>query len=513
VYQELNAVVMPNGSFQMEWTNVGEKINRSQHLLQQEIFKRFVSDSESAFLFLGFCDRTIPLSPSLDYLKNFAGLFVNRLRLTPNLEVQRHRVEIKIGEQELEKFLGNAPLMTGSEYLSSDLLESLWQRINTAFQREIKNYHATVEDFMKSYSSDVHLVGRIFFHLVESKKEDYPFAFLATYSTGVNKQGASKHIPLKYALQEFGSDSEKLLDLLSTVNIAAKESPLISGLIESGELFHPLSWSAKEALTFLKEIPLYERSGIICRIPNWWKSAAPGLKLHVRVGDVQPSHLGMDALLSFDAGLLLGDAFISEEEARRLLQASEGLAFIKNRWVAVDPEKLKQTLAAYERARKMIEEGDFSLRDAMRMQLNPESALNLPEHAGEVEISNGKWLESVILKLRNPEMIVSAEPGGTFRAELRPYQQKGVNWLCFLDSLQFGICLADDMGLGKTIQILALLNILKKRSLKWASLLIIPASLISNWLHEIKRFTPDIKFFIAHPEGNTEKKEGTFRYR
>ena len=153
----------------------------------------------------------------------------------------------------------------------------------------------------------------------------------------------------------------------------------------------------------------------------------------------------------------------------------------------------------------MIEEGDFSLRDAMRMQLNPESALNLPEDAGEIEISNGKWLESVILKLRNPKMIVSAEPGGTFKAELRPYQQKGVNWLCFLDSLQFGICLADDMGLGKTVQILALLNILKTRTRKWASLLVIPASLISNWAHEIKRFTPDIKFFIAHPEGNPGK--------
>ena len=170
MYQELNAVVMPNGSIQMEWTDTGESINRSQHLLQQEIFKRFVSDSESAFLFLGFCDRTIPLSPSLDYLKDFAGLFANRLRLTPDLEVQRHRVKIKIEGHELSKFLEIAPLMTGSEYLSNDLLEGLWQRINTAFQREIKTYHGTVEDFMKSYRSDVRLVGRIFFHLVESKK-------------------------------------------------------------------------------------------------------------------------------------------------------------------------------------------------------------------------------------------------------------------------------------------------------------------------------------------------------
>ena len=496
---------MPNGSIQMEWTDAGERINRSQHRLQQEIFRRFVSDPSSAFLFLGFCDRTIPFSPSLDYLKEFAGLFANRLRLTPDLEVRRHKVAIRIEGHDLSKFLENAPLMTGSEYLGSDLLKDLWQRINTAFQREIRTYHGTVEDFIKSYSSDVHLAGRIFFHLVESKNDDYPFAFLATYSTGPGKQGASKHIPLKYALQEFGNDSEKLLDLLSTVNIAVKESALINDLLESGELFQPIAWSSKEAFTFLKEIPLYERSGILCRIPNWWKDEAPRLKLHIRMGDTPPSHLGMDALLSFDVKLLLGDTFISEEEARQLLQSSEGLAFIKNRWVAVDPEKIEQTLAAYEKARTMIEEGDFSLRDAMRMQLNPGSALNLQTDAGGVEISNGRWLESVILKLRNPGIIVSAEPGGTFGAELRPYQRKGVNWLCFMDSLQFGICLADDMGLGKTVQTLALLNILKTRTRQWASLLVIPASLISNWVREIKRFTPDINFFIAHPEGNPGK--------
>ena len=174
MYQELNAVVMPNGSIQMEWTNAGEKINRNQHLLQQEIFKRFVSDSESVFLFLGFCDRTIPLSPSLDYLKDFAGLFANRLRLTPNLEVQRHRADITIEGHELGKFLENAPLMTGSEYLSNDLLEGLWQRIKTAFQREIKTYHGTVEDFMKSYSSDVHLVDVFFSTLSRVKRKTIP---------------------------------------------------------------------------------------------------------------------------------------------------------------------------------------------------------------------------------------------------------------------------------------------------------------------------------------------------
>jgi len=216
MYQELNAVVMPNGSIQMEWIDAGEQISKSRHLLQQEIYRRFASDPETAFLFLGFCDRTIPLSPSLDYLREFAGLFVNKLRLTPDLDVIRHRVKIDIEGYELNRFLENAPLMTGSEYLSSELLEGFWQRLNTVFQREIKAYVGTVEEFIKTYSPDVHLVGRVFFHLVESKREDYPFAFLATYSTGLNKQGASKHLPLKYALEEFGSDSEKMLELLDS---------------------------------------------------------------------------------------------------------------------------------------------------------------------------------------------------------------------------------------------------------------------------------------------------------
>ncbi len=506
MYQELNAIVMPNGSIQMEWIDAREQISKSQHLLQQEIYRRFASDPETAFLFLGFCDRTIPLSPSINYWREFTGLFTEKLRLTQDLEVIRHRIKIIIEKHELDRMLENAPLMTGSEYLSSELLEDIWLRLNSGFQKEIKGYGGTVEDFIKTYSPDVHLVGRVFFHLVESKKEDYPFAFLATYSTGLNKEGISKHLPLKYALEEYGKDSERLLELLSTVNIAAKESPLIAGLLENGELFHPLAWSAKEAFTFLKEIPVYERSGILCRIPNWWKGAASSLKLHINVGDTQPSYLGMDALLSFDARLLLGDTPISEEEARRLIQSSEGLAFIKNRWVAVDPERLQQTLAAYEKARKMIKEGNFSLRDALRMQLNPKSILDLPADREVVYVSNGEWLESVIRKLRDPDLIVSAEPGETFKADLRTYQQRGVNWLCFLDSLQFGICLADDMGLGKTVQILALLNILKSRNHRQASLLVIPASLISNWSQEIKRFTPDIEFFVAHPEAGPDKK-------
>jgi non-specific serine/threonine protein kinase len=504
--RELVVVVMPNGSLQLEWADAEGSINKSTKLLQEEIYKRSVSDPDSWLLFLGFCDRRVPLSPSLDYWRDFTGIFAYKLSQTPDLEIIRHRINISIEKDELRQKLANAPLMTGSEYLDKEVLESVWSGLNKRFSRTIKSYDGTVADFIKTYSPNVHLVGRVFFHLVENKNDDYPFAFLATYSTRLGKQGKSKHVPLKYALEEYGKDSNKLLELLATVHLAAKQSPSIAQLLETGELFHPLAWSAGEAFSFLKEIPIYEESGILCRIPNWWKGNTSSLRLNISVGDSRPSLVGMDAILQFNAGLFLGDVQMSEEEARQLLRQSEGLAYIKNKWVAVDPEKLRQTLDAYEKARKMMDGDGLSLRDALRLQLNPKGILGAVVEGVDTSVSNGEWLELVIQKLLNPDLITSIEPDRTFKAELREYQQKGLNWLHFLHSLQFGACLADDMGLGKTVQVLAFLNVIKSRKPRRASLLVIPASLISNWESEIGRFSPRIKFFVAHPEAHTTKK-------
>ncbi len=75
------------------------------------------------------------------------------------------------------------------------------------------------------------------------------------------------------------------------------------------------------------------------------------------------------------------------------------------------------------------------------------------------EVSQGQWLESVLARLREPQRIDSVPVPGRFQATLRPYQRQGVDWLCFLDGLQFGALLADDMGLGKTVELLAMLSV------------------------------------------------------
>ncbi|GMT48138.1 MAG: hypothetical protein IEMM0007_1704 [bacterium] len=504
--QELVAVILPNGTIQLEWVDPQDKINKSTHILQREIFKRFQEDPSSCLLFLGFCNQTVRLSPSLGFLRDFSHLFAQRLSHTPDLEFIRYKVVVPLEKNEIMETLSRAPFMTGGEYLNEDILKALWTGLNTGFQQEIKKHKGTVESFIKNYSPDIHLVGRVYFHLVENKRsEEFPFAFLATYSTGLNKKGESRHLPLRYALEEYDHDSRKLLDLLTTVHLAAGESSLIAGLLDSGEVFHPLSWSSREAFQFLKEIAFYESCGILCRIPDWWKGRGSPFRVNLTVGKAPPSHLGMDSVLNFNAQLLLGDEVISEEEVRRILAESEGLAYIKGKWIEVNREKLNQALRAFEQARQAESEG-LTLRDVMSMQMGARASLDDPSGNSLVEVSNGEWLASVVERLRHPEMIKSIRPGKEFKGVLRGYQQKGLNWLHFLYSLRFGACLADDMGLGKTIQVLAFLTLLKQKK-AGCSLLIVPASLLSNWQNEIKRFAPSLNFLIAHPGVNPESRK------
>lgn len=503
-HERLEAVVMPNSSIQLELLSQVDEINQQTQVLQQEIFDRYSSDPQSWLFFLGFIGKNQELSPSLLFWRGFSRLFIRRLSLTADIEEHRSRISIPLTAEDLLRLQETAPSMIGGEYLSDHTFLGIWEDLHQIFTTQTAGFDGSIAEYLHRLSPEIHLVGRIYFHLVENTKSDAPFAFLATYSTRLNDEGETRHLPLKYALEEYRSDNNKLLDLLVTVHEAAKKSELITDLLDSGELFQPLGWSTREAFAFLKEIPLYEQSGILCRIPNWWKGKAATISLQMSIGEKPPVTVGMATLLDFHPQLMLGDTEISEEEARNLLHQSEGLAFLKNKWVAVDEEKLRQTIAAYEQARDLNEEEGISFRDAMRFSINPHTLLGDTANEMLSGVTNGQWLQSVFAKLRNPTEIAPITLGSTFLAKLRHYQQDGLNWLATLHSLQLGACLADDMGLGKTVQLLAFLNILysdtKAEGGKKPSLLVIPASLIGNWISEIEAFFPSLIYFVAHPD-------------
>ncbi len=101
-----------------------------------------------------------------------------------------------------------------------------------------------------------------------------------------------------------------------------------------------------------------------------------------------------------------------------------------------------------------------------------------------------------------------------FNGMLRPYQKAGYNWMNFLNSYNFGGCLADDMGLGKTVQTLAMLQhqkeICEAKGIAHTSLLVMPTSLLYNWEMEAQKFTPSLKVF-TYTGTNREKNVAQFQ--
>jgi len=107
--------------------------------------------------------------------------------------------------------------------------------------------------------------------------------------------------------------------------------------------------------------------------------------------------------------------------------------------------------------------------------------------------------------VKNFEGVTALDPSESFQGALREYQREGLGWLGFLQTIGFGGCLADDMGLGKTVQVLAHLE--RRRAQRPSangkgppadepprpSLIVVPRSLVSNWMQESVRFTPSLR--------------------
>jgi hypothetical protein len=110
------------------------------------------------------------------------------------------------------------------------------------------------------------------------------------------------------------------------------------------------------------------------------------------------------------------------------------------------------------------------------------------------EVTVDETFERARAELRTFDRIAPADPPRSFIGTLRGYQRDGLGWLHFLRRFQLGGCLADDMGLGKTVQVLALLAARRdERKKAGTSIIVVPRSLVFNWLREAERFTPKLR--------------------
>ncbi|MGX7394532.1 DEAD/DEAH box helicase [Carnobacterium mobile] len=446
-------------------------------------FERAMKDAPFQTLYeQGFSSEIVETDISIAYLIDITQEFVSALKNDGEIEVTRtFRFPSETVYQQL---VNSAPFVTGYEFITVQWLQDIHQELAAIFNEELSYFQGSVSEYIQSKNKNIIVAGRVYFHLVESKQDGFPFAFLATYAT--KDQDKVSHMPLKNALAEFTNSSE-MLALLSAVGRVANESAFISQFVESGELFSPLRFNEDEAYQFLKETPLYEEQGVICRIPDFWKKERK-TTIKVTIGDTKPSTLGMDALLAGKPEIYLGEERYSKAEIEALLQKNEGLAFLKGKWVEINHEKLQQLLMTYDTK----ENSEWTLFDALRQQ----QLSDAEENDSLIETTNGQWLQTVFQQMTTPTQIKQEQPASSFQANLRPYQLIGYNWLNFMQAQTFGALLADDMGLGKTVQILALLDSLRQENKR--TLLVIPASLLENWKKEAARFAPNLRIQVLH---------------
>lgn len=396
--------------------------------------------------------------------------------------------------------------MQGAEYLQPSVLIALWRGIEGALRAELAGSGLSLGQFLKRRDSRWHLVGRVHFNLAENRKDpDYPFAFMATYTSTLTAHGALRHTPLAQALRDYGGagDKTKLLKLLEPVQKASEGCAWLKGIVDRGEIFHPLRWTPGDAMRFLTDVETMERAGLVIRMPAAWRMNRPSRPaVEATVGSAAPSLLGAESMLDFRVEVSLDGETLTGAEIAELLAATDGLAMLRGKWVEVDAKRLRAALDKFEATERLAKDKGLPFAQAMRLLAGAEiggtSEVAVAARWGHV--TAGPWLAEALAGCRSPEGLAKADPGAALKANLRPYQQVGVRWLSFLLQLGLGACLADDMGLGKTIQVLALLLAFDRREAAAApSLLVAPASLLANWASEAAQFAPSLRIMIAHP--------------
>jgi hypothetical protein len=496
----LVTVVLGDGSLALEREETRQDIPIDTRKLEEHLFSVFHETHRDQpghwLIVLGLAETAIALAPALSFWRTLAAAWVQGLRYLSEADGGIPSTGPAPGKAEIFAFLDLQPPMVGGERIDAPFLSAIWAAMNQVFAAVRSNVSGTLEDWLQGLSPRSRHLDHIHFHLVENRRDEQrPFAFLATYARASDDRGGARHLPLVHALREFAGQEKKLLELLATVHRVARKNSTIAGLLQSGELFHPVALTAAEALTFLQGVGECEAAGILCRIPKWWQVQSQRVAVSLIVGERKTSRVGGEDLLDFTPMLVLDGRELTEGEVQALLESACGLAMIKGKWVAADPKSLQDALALFGQVKQLVGKEKLSFAAAMRLLMGAKTGNGGLDAA---EVRCGSWMKEVLDRMGDPTLVRTVKPAATFLGDLRPYQQYGLNWLHYLYSLGFGACLADDMGLGKTVQVLALLQ--KLRQPGRTSLVVVPASLLENWRCEIERFTPDLQWIIVHPQ-------------
>ncbi|KAK9815514.1 hypothetical protein WJX72_004939 [[Myrmecia] bisecta] len=133
-----------------------------------------------------------------------------------------------------------------------------------------------------------------------------------------------------------------------------------------------------------------------------------------------------------------------------------------------------------------FDDADQDLYDQRRRRYEQQQA-ELLEEAGEVDPEDEDVVFDGGFQI----------PGNIYK-RLFDYQRTGVKWLWELHTQRAGGIIGDEMGLGKTVQLAAFLGGLHHSGLFRPSLIVCPATVLRQWLRELRSWYPKFRVVIMH---------------
>ena len=268
----------------------------------RRVIDAFSSNMSAGLFALAATRSDTPPPPAFSFWRNFAGSYLTELCRMPVFAGAQLDPIAPHSPEEMGTLLHGAPPMEGGEYLNADVLQAFWKELDEWVRDQVFASGVSLEAWLKKNAPIWQQVGRVSFHLAENKSNPaFPFAFLATYAPRLSGSGRVQYQPLNLALREYAGERNRgaLLKLLSPVQLASEKSEFIRELIDSKDLFHPLAWTPAEAFQFLQDVPLFEESGILVRLPDWWR-ARPRPRVSVSIGEKKQSRFGAAMMLDFE---------------------------------------------------------------------------------------------------------------------------------------------------------------------------------------------------------------------
>ncbi|MBL8480551.1 MAG: DEAD/DEAH box helicase [Rhodocyclaceae bacterium] len=497
----LALALTPHGRLHLEET--GQDYDAPTPAIAARVRKACACGGAQGLLHLGAVELGSDLPASLAWGREIGRLFMSRLCALPNLAQVWDSAELPAPQAQLDELAVSVPPFTGVEFVDGGRLAEWWQAMHAAAREQIAAEQGDVAAWLARKHANWTLLGRVCLHLAENRdRPDLPFAFLATYAAHTSGQARLRHLPLAQALKAHAGDRAALLALLEPVHAGARQCAWLKDMVDSGSIFQPLGWTPAEAYRLLRDLPQLESAGLAVRIPDWWSPRHPPRpQVRVEIGS-RGAGLGLQALMDFQVGLEFDGMALTDAERDALLAGGSGLVRLRGRWVEMDGEQLKAVLAHWNQVKRAAAGDNLSLLEGMRLLAGAsidggKAGHEPPATPAWSSVVPGAWLAGVLAGMKGE---ARRDPGhiAGLQAELRPYQREGVAWLNWLGQLGLGACLADDMGLGKTLQVLAFMLARKQAGDTGPQLLVVPASLIANWQSEMRRFTPDLRAFIAH---------------